>query len=440
MNINKKFDRLKQWTGEKMGQESKTNVSEEFKALEMEMSLRHEGMDKLQKSMTAYVKSLSRRTDVEDKEKSLPVSYLGQTMIHHGEDFEPDSDFGNCLISMGRANERIARIQEAYVANVTGGWLESVERTLIMMKEYQVARKKLEQRRLAYDASISKMQKAKKDDFRVEEEVRAQKVKYEESNEDVFRRMQDIKESEAESVADLGAFVESQLDYYDKCREELLRLKRDWPTGDTSPRDSRRSNPRSRSNTLNTAHAYSERYQEDVPPVPEIRPSIKSQGRVASSARLEPRGDPRDDYPPSESPSVQSFGRSPTFQGPNSITRERSPHSSYRQQTVPQDPASLRANLRTTSRANMRGQDVFGDPSDDSTLNSASPDRSYSARSVSPATSNGSLGGSRNASYSTIHSAPNRSKGPPPPPPSRAKKPPPPPPIKRAETSLHGRY
>jgi hypothetical protein len=44
MNINKKLDRVKQWAGEKMGAESKTNVSEEFKALEMEMQLRHEGM------------------------------------------------------------------------------------------------------------------------------------------------------------------------------------------------------------------------------------------------------------------------------------------------------------------------------------------------------------------------------------------------------------
>jgi hypothetical protein len=43
MNINKKLDRVKQWAGEKMGAESKTNVSDEFKALEMEMSLRHEG-------------------------------------------------------------------------------------------------------------------------------------------------------------------------------------------------------------------------------------------------------------------------------------------------------------------------------------------------------------------------------------------------------------
>lgn len=56
-------------------------------------------MEKLHKSMTTYVKSISRREEVEDREKLLPVAYLGQTMIHHGEDFEPDSEFGNCLIS-----------------------------------------------------------------------------------------------------------------------------------------------------------------------------------------------------------------------------------------------------------------------------------------------------------------------------------------------------
>lgn len=56
-------------------------------------------MEKLQKSMTSYVKSLSKRNEAEDKEKILPVAYLGQSMVAHGEDFEPDSEFGNCLIS-----------------------------------------------------------------------------------------------------------------------------------------------------------------------------------------------------------------------------------------------------------------------------------------------------------------------------------------------------
>ena len=92
------------------------------------------------------------------------------------------------------------------------------------------------------------MQKAKKEDFRVEEELRSQKAKYEETSEDVYRRMQDvseqcavwwpsllnllqIKEAEADSVADLGAFVDAELSYYDRCRDVLLQMKTHWPAG-----------------------------------------------------------------------------------------------------------------------------------------------------------------------------------------------------------------
>jgi len=43
MNVNKKLDRFKQWAGERMGGEIKTNQSDDFKALEIEMGLRYEG-------------------------------------------------------------------------------------------------------------------------------------------------------------------------------------------------------------------------------------------------------------------------------------------------------------------------------------------------------------------------------------------------------------
>lgn len=43
MNVNKKLGRFKQWAGERMGGEAKTNVSDDFKSLELEMNLRHEG-------------------------------------------------------------------------------------------------------------------------------------------------------------------------------------------------------------------------------------------------------------------------------------------------------------------------------------------------------------------------------------------------------------
>lgn len=89
--------------------------------------------------MNAYVKWLGRRGDMfEDKEKGLPVGYLGRTMTSHGEEFELDSEYGNCLVAMGRANERIAGFQEHYIADATATWLESLERSVTMMKEYQV--------------------------------------------------------------------------------------------------------------------------------------------------------------------------------------------------------------------------------------------------------------------------------------------------------------
>jgi hypothetical protein len=56
-------------------------------------------MNKMQKSMTGYVKSLSKRAEGDDKEKTLPGGHLGSTMVTHSEDFEPDSEFGNCLSS-----------------------------------------------------------------------------------------------------------------------------------------------------------------------------------------------------------------------------------------------------------------------------------------------------------------------------------------------------
>lgn len=54
-------------------------------------------MDKMQKAMTLYVKSISKRAEGADKEKQLPGGHLGSSMVTHGEDFELDSEFGNCL-------------------------------------------------------------------------------------------------------------------------------------------------------------------------------------------------------------------------------------------------------------------------------------------------------------------------------------------------------
>ena len=62
----------------------------------------------------------------------------------------------------------------------------------------------------------------------MEEELRSQKVKYEEASDDVLRRMQDIKEAEADNVMDMGVFLDAQLEYHERSREALLQLKNEW--------------------------------------------------------------------------------------------------------------------------------------------------------------------------------------------------------------------
>ena|SRR5690242_3127218 len=57
-------------------------------------------MDKMQRAMAIYVKSISKRAEGADKEKQLPGGHLGSSMVTHGEDFETDSEFGNCLSCM----------------------------------------------------------------------------------------------------------------------------------------------------------------------------------------------------------------------------------------------------------------------------------------------------------------------------------------------------
>ena len=44
MNVTKKVDRLRQWGKERMGGEVATTTTDEFKSLELEMDLRHNGI------------------------------------------------------------------------------------------------------------------------------------------------------------------------------------------------------------------------------------------------------------------------------------------------------------------------------------------------------------------------------------------------------------
>lgn len=259
----------------------------------------------------------------------------------------------------------------------------------------------------------------------------------------MFRRMQDIKDAEVDSVRDLTHFLDAELEYHERCAEELKRVRRSWAGAATAAANTgysggagleRRPTGRSRSNT---AHSYTERlalsrtssnnannshiYEDQDTEFENVRPPIRSLSRMSTQGSVPP-----------EMPARPVIGRANTFQagaGPGSSRASSGATTpNYGQNTMPTNVGSLRGQLRPVSRittSNSIRDDVFGDHTEEDTASgSGSPD--WAERSASPATSYGSL--SRTTSALTIGGT---RKAPPPPPPSRSKKPPPPVPARR---------
>lgn len=296
------------------------------------------------------------------------------------------------------------------------------------------------------------MQKAKRDDFRVEEELRTAKAKYEESSEDVFRRMQDIKDAEADTTRDLTSFFDAELDYHERCAEELRRVRRSWAVGacNSSPPTTdygRRPTGRSRSNTaeqsfggrLALSRTNSNIYEEDEDeaerraradeaPTQHMRVPIRSQSRVSVNSQVSDR--------PEMPTRPVGISRTSTYQGGGG---ERALGSSLSRTTTMPTPmnqapppvlnvGSLRGQLRPTGGNRAPAMDVYGDNDGDDTGGSDTPDSAD--RSASPATSYGSLSRTSTAGATGMGMGVGK-KAPPPPPPSRAKKPAPPVPVRR---------
>ena len=340
-----------------------------------------------------------------------------------------------------------------------------------MMRDYQNARKKLESRRLAYDSAATKANRSKREDYRLEEDVRTSKAKFEEASDDVLRRMQDIKEAETDSLRELTAFLDAELDFHDRCAEELRRARADLggvaPVGNTyasSPPRPRSRKPsyverpyverpgsiyeeyepepeRPRSRKPSYAPSYVERPRDIHEEYEPERPRVVSRG----STRRPPPEVPTSRPAPSRSSTASSLAQSYTSSHSYSHSPpERRPApqrssttlSGTPQQQMAINPSNLRSQLRPVGRLNTEPQpqpqhhpdDVFADYEDGTSESGGSWEGrdGWGQRSVSPATSVSEWSRGSGGSGGGLCR-----KAPPPPPPSRAKKPAPPVPRKR---------
>ena len=93
----------------------------------------------------------------------------------------------------------------------------SLDALLNETKEFDRLRKKLKNRRLDYDANNNKLQKSKKEDPSLEENVKTTKMKYEETLHKLEEMMVSVSRQETELVDPFVTFMESQINFYHNC-------------------------------------------------------------------------------------------------------------------------------------------------------------------------------------------------------------------------------
>ncbi|KAG4302695.1 hypothetical protein PCK1_001050 [Pneumocystis canis] len=151
--------------------------------------------------MCQWVKSMVNHK--EDGRHTL-MGAFSQALVNFGEKFSSDSTYG--LMKYGMAHKDISDAQETLIASMSNTVLNSLERSLVQFKDYQAARKKLENRRLSYESVSNRFPKAKKEDSRIEEELRAAKAKYEEACENIYNRIYMIQQAEATQLIVIACF------------------------------------------------------------------------------------------------------------------------------------------------------------------------------------------------------------------------------------------
>lgn len=100
------------------------------------------------------------------------------------------------LLRIGECETELSALQLELTSRIRQGFLFDISEILASVKEFTHLQKKLENRRLDYDAKQNKLTKSKKEKPALEEETRAAQYKYEETYKDLFNLMSRFGERE----------------------------------------------------------------------------------------------------------------------------------------------------------------------------------------------------------------------------------------------------
>ncbi|WRT67809.1 uncharacterized protein IL334_004783 [Kwoniella shivajii] len=325
----KQLGKVTQWTNEKVFSGEKTNLSSEFTDFEKEIDVRRLGIERLHATSLPFYGQLTKVKPTSDpypppgsgKDKITYTEALGLVMIDYGD--EIGEEYGDGLSKYGRARCRLAAAQEDFSARLGDGYIAGMEAALGAVNDYKGLRKKLDSRRLALDAAISKAQNSKKDQYALEEEINIAKARFEEVEEETHQRMIAIQETEERQISDLKDLLEAELDYHSKCHDILNDLKGSWGgSGSRSVTTRARSNTATSSRSLGrTAVTRSHTSRHGLPQSSDDEGAV-SANRSRSHSNASSTGKSKEKK--SILPSFGSFGKKSVLGGSSSHKKKPS--------------------------------------------------------------------------------------------------------------------
>ncbi|KAM7345969.1 SH3 domain containing GRB2 like, endophilin-B isoform 1-T1 [Cochliomyia hominivorax] len=245
------FSRVVQLTEERLGTTERTEYDSEFQNLAERADVTKTWTEKIVKDVeSVLVPNPQNRVEdfiFEKIDKSKPqrlsnLEYLALDMLEAGADFGQDLPYGQALIKVGQAEQRLGKCERDFIASSSICFTTPLRKFLDgEMKTITKERGVLETKRLDLDACKKRVTKARsmlgqqaKDGVnpeavleQAERDLRVAQSEFDRQSEITKSLLEGISTSQASHLRHLHAFIETQVRYYKHCTEIMDQLQLD---------------------------------------------------------------------------------------------------------------------------------------------------------------------------------------------------------------------
>ncbi|XP_067627734.1 endophilin-B1 isoform X2 [Eurosta solidaginis] len=233
------LSRVVQLTEEKLGTTERTEYDTEFLNLAERADVTKAWTEKIVRDTEAVlIPNPQNRIEefIFDKiEKTKPqrlsnLEHLALDMIEAGGDFGQDLPYGQALIKVGQAEQKLGQCERDFIASSGICFTQPLRKFLDgEMKTITKERGILETKRLDLDASKNRLKKARSmlGQQAAERDLRVAQAEFDRQAEITKVLLDGISTSQASHLRHLHAFVETQVRYYKNCMDTINNLQRD---------------------------------------------------------------------------------------------------------------------------------------------------------------------------------------------------------------------